>query len=92
MTNVHIAGLVQDRRNSIADTLELHLSCTTHRYSWNMQYILNAMNTVMHEIHSVISHMDEHRNYYTGKNEVITCVIFFIVATEKILIETGIYE
>ena len=27
--NLHYDGLVQERRNSIANALELHLSCTT---------------------------------------------------------------
>ena len=29
----HIDGFVQERRNSIANALELRLPCTTHRYS-----------------------------------------------------------
>ena len=29
----HINGFVQERRNSIANALELRLPCTTHRYS-----------------------------------------------------------
>ena len=34
----HINGLVQERRNSIANTLELHLSCTNPSISWELMF------------------------------------------------------
>ena len=38
---VHIDGLVQERCNSIANALELRLSCTNHQY-------LSSFKTIQH--------------------------------------------
>ena len=45
--NSHIAGFVQERRNSIANTLELHLSRTNPSISsYNLSYYMSYPNTV----------------------------------------------
>ena len=52
----NIDGLMQERRNSIANSLELHLSCTNPSI-WNLFYMCSPMN------HRQIKHMHLLQNY-----------------------------
>ena len=48
-TYQHFDGLMQERSNSIANALELHHSCTTHRFIIITEQLVQAVGYLLKE-------------------------------------------